>query len=310
MALKLIRSTSENTINIHVLLEVAKNLFEILGNPVNWFWSIMTLKSRLLIGIIILVLVCSPLATSYASIQDDDRPRFQSAKVDGLPFSPTSNNPLQLYESIDIELAVDPVVDTTNNKGYVGTINVRLWWKHDSMNSYLSEPDQTTQSYEATTTRLYYVFTIGPMDESSYPYNLGAGQIYWYAELEVDLDKFDYYGSPQTPFTNIYFVTGVTTTQPVIQAPSEPEDPFMDFWEDIGLGDVATGFMDGLNSIGGNPVLILLVIAIGGVISFLIISGRSAAAKQRGAPVKRKVKRKSKKQSKNSIRSLARRFSQ
>jgi len=269
----------------------------------------MNLKGRILIGIIGLVFICSPLAISHASIQVDDRPRFFQVQVDGIPITPTSNNPLQLYESIDISFIVNPVVDTINNYGYVGTISVRLWWKHESMSSYIAEPDQITQSYETTTTMLPpFVFNIGPMDETTYPNNWGAGQIYWYGELEVALDKFDYYGSPQSPVTNIYFVPAVTTSTTVIQAPTQPDDPFEGMLEDIFGEEFVSGLSAGFSSIGGNPVLILLVVAIGGIIAFLIISGRRSASKKRGAPVRRKVKRKPKKQ-KSSIRSFTRRFS-
>jgi len=272
----------------------------------------MVLKGRLLIGIIGLVLICSPLATSYASIQVDDRPRFFAAYADGIAMTPTSSTPLQLHQSIEISFIVNPVVDTINNYGYVGEITVRLWWKHENMGAYIAEPDQITMSYETTTSLLPpNIFSIGPMDgdAGSYPNNLGAGQIYWYGELEVAFDKFDYYGSPQSPLTNVYYVGGVTTTQAPIQPPEEPADPFQGILEGILGEEFVSGLSAGFSSIGGNPVLILLIVAIGGIIAFLIITGRQNKSKQRGAPTRRKTKRKSTKQKKSSIRSFTRRFS-
>lgn len=266
----------------------------------------MALKRKIIIGIIGLVLICSPLAASYAAVQVDDRPRFIGAKIDGIDITPTDNYPTQLHKTREITLLINPIVDTINNYGYVGSITVRLWWKHSS-GAYMAEPEQIFASTESATDVLHPDFTIGPMDED-WPHNLGAGQIYWYAELEVSLSKFDYYASPQSPITSIYFVEGVTTTQAPIQPPTQAQDPFVGVLGDIFGEEFAQGLSEGFASIGGNPVLILLVIAIGGVITFLIVSGRRSQSKQRGAATRRKSNRKSKKQSKTSIQSLTRRF--
>lgn len=258
--------------------------------------------SRRKSGIIIvgLFLLISPLSRISGSPQDTSIPDIVYAWVGGTPMTTGRYDPVLITDSIELQFQIDPVVDRVNNRGYVGTFDVILWWKHEDMTSYISVV-QTFSTIEQSTSLFstdHYI--IGPMDETTYPNNLGAGQIYWYVELEAEMNRRNYFDPylPQSPALNIEFITGVEEPTPTIPAPEEPVDPFegiiQDIFEPLGLEEEAKGFLRGLGSITGNPVLMFMVIAIGGLLAFVIIRGR---AEQRGAPApKRPRKRRKKKQ--------------
>lgn len=259
-----------------------------------------------------LLLCFSPLSHISGSPQDTSIPDIIYAWVNGTPMSAGRYDPVLLMNSVELQFQIDPVVDRVNNRGYVGTFDVILWWKHEDMTTYISiiQTFSTIESSTAPFSTDHYV--IGPMDETTYPNNLGAGQIYWYVELEADMNRWNYFDPylPQSPATNIEFITGTEEPTPTIPAPEEPVDPFEgiidDIFEPFGLEDEARGFIRGLGSITGNPVLFFMIIAIGGLLAFVIIQGRRA---ERGTPTPKQRRRKKKKEpSPLSVAGLRRRF--
>lgn len=251
------------------------------------------IKFGLIIGVFLLII--SPLSVTQGVPQTitETLPQIIEIEINGAGYYSGMRTHIKVNQVVDFLVTIDPAV--TAFRGYSGTVYLRLWWYHSTRpaNDWI-EITKEVVSYPESTYIPPISYSIGPMDETSYPNDFGAGWISWYIELESQTGEFEFYPylSRNTPATTIEFEAIFTT--PPVTLPSDgatPADPFayLDDWlEDIGLSDISSGFISGLSSITGNPFLLVLVIGSGVILTIFIITGRKKS--QRGTARRRRRK--------------------